>query len=692
LQKHFTDGVCFVSLASLGDPSLVLETIARALGIISKGSNALPPMLSTFLRGKRLLLVLDNFEHLTSAAPDVAALLAACGGVQVLATSRAVLRLQGERLFALTPLALPEEAEGGSPEMIALSPAVALFVQRAQGVKPEFVLTSENAATVAKICRRLDGLPLALELSASRIKVLSPRALLARLERRLHVLTGGARDLPGRHQTMRATIAWSYELLEESGQALFRRLAVFVSGCTLDAAEAVCYGPDVREGAALEELESLLDRSLLRAVEQAGGEPRFQMLETIREYGLECLTASGEAEVIQRSHAKHFLALAEAAEPELWGAEQATWLACLEADVDNLRAALRWAVEVGDLELGLRLGGALWRFWRVHGRSHEGLAVLGELLAHRRSSRCMEVSDPIRAKALSGAGTLAAHVGDFIQATTLLEESMALYRVLDDRPGLAGALVGWGAAIYWQGAHERATVVLEEGIALYRDLGDRQRLPEALHYLGMIMLAQGNLDQATALIEESMAVCKEQEDRAGLQLALSYLAVVARVQGNLDRAMTLEEEGLALAREMGDIVGIAQQLNNLGGVAILKGDLERARASYAEGLALPWDKRNLWGVAFYLEGAAGVAAALGQAAQAATLLGAAEALHEAVNAPAPPSERDLLGRTIALIRDALDEEILAAAWAAGRILPVEQAIAAARELVSPARGCLTKDD
>ncbi|MFQ5794790.1 MAG: BTAD domain-containing putative transcriptional regulator [Candidatus Bipolaricaulia bacterium] len=438
LIDHFEDGACFVDLAPISDPGLVVSTIAQTLGVKEAEGRPLLDILKASLRGKQMLLVLDNFEQVVAAAPQVVELVAACPQLKVLVTSREPCHVRGEHVFPVPPLALPG-SDGKRPlaiERLTQYEAVRLFIERAVAVKPDFAVTDENAPAVAEICIRLDGLPLAIELAAARIKLLSPQALLARLGNRLKLLTGGARDLPACQQTLRDTIDWSYDLLNTGERTLFERLSVFVGGGTLEAAEAVCIGADNLELKMdiLDGLASLVDKNLLRRKEQADGEPRFLILETIREYGLERLEASGESEAIRRTHADYYLALAEQAEPKLEGPDQRMWLDRLEVEHDNLRAALVWFEQNGEAEAELRLGGALWGFWHMRGYLSEGRRWLEGALAKGEDR---DVSASVRAKALHGAGVLTHEQGDYERATVLYEESLDLRRELGDKPGVA---------------------------------------------------------------------------------------------------------------------------------------------------------------------------------------------------------------------------------------------------------------
>ena len=418
LGAAYPDGVCLVALAPLSDPALVLPAVAAALGVPDGGAIPLPDAVAGRLAGKRPLLVLDNCEHLPEAAPAVADLVGRCPGLTVLATSRAPLRLRGEQEFSVPPLALPDATPGPGAARAAVEacPSVALFLERARDARPDLELGDADLAAVAALCRRLDGLPLALELAAARVKVLPPRALLARMEAALPLLTGGPRDLPARQRTLRDALAWSYDLLAEEERAVFRRLGVFAGGFDLDAVAALCPAPGT-----LDVLARLVDHSLVRVGGAADGEPRFVLLETVREYALDRLAERGEADAVRRAHARHFAALAEAAAAALHGPRQAPWLDRLEREHANFRAALRWALDGGEAGLGLRLGAALWWFWFVRGRWSEGLAWLEALLALPAGAGGAADDAKIRSRALTGAGWLAEYALRAPAARALLE-------------------------------------------------------------------------------------------------------------------------------------------------------------------------------------------------------------------------------------------------------------------------------
>jgi predicted ATPase/transcriptional regulator with XRE-family HTH domain len=578
LLADFPDGVHFVGLAPLREPGLVPAAIAATLGVREAGARSLLAALEAQLRDRRLLLVLDNCEHLLAAAPTVAGLLEACPRLTVLATSRAALRLRAERVFAVPPLPLPALDASSSVEQLARSPAVALFAERAQAATADFALDAENAPAVAEIVRRLDGLPLAIELAAARARVLPPAALLSRLERRLPLLTGGARDAPARQQTLRDTVAWSYDLLGAEGQAVFRRLAVFAGGWTLEAAEALAgdSGVDV-----LEALAALADNSLVRTVGGPGGEPRYLMLETVREFALERLEASGEAAAVLERHAALFLALAERAEPELVGPRQGAWLHRLEAEHDNLRAALGWALAEGDPATGLRLASAIALFWWRRAHWGEGLAWLERALA-----RAGDAPPPVRARALGEAARLAIERGENERAMALEEEALALYRALGDRRGIASRLGALGAHHANRGDLAAAAPLFEESLALLRELGERQKVATALGNLGHVALLQGDPARAAALLDEALALQRELGDRHGVASTLARLAALAKEQGDVARAAALAEEALALGRELGERPGIAKALQELSYLATLRGDSGRGAALAEEALAI----------------------------------------------------------------------------------------------------------
>jgi predicted ATPase/class 3 adenylate cyclase len=732
LLDSFPDGVYFVALAPISDPAFVPSAIAQPLGLQETGSQPLIERLQEYLRDKRLLLLLDNFEQLLDAASLIAALLAVVPSLKLLITSRSVLHLSGEHTFPVPPLRLPDRKQLPSVEQLSQYDAVALFIARARAARPEFQVSNENAPAVVEICVRLDGLPLAIELAAARCAVLSPQALLARLNQRLKLLTGGARDLPARQQTLRNTIGWSYDLLDADEQTLFRHLAVFVGGCTLEAAEAVASELKIEneqlkndlsdrsfsilnsQFSILDGLTSLVEKSLLRQEEMEDGEPRFGMLETVREYALERLEESGEADALWRAHATYYLALAERAEPEFMGAQYRRWQLRLGVEHDNLRAALAWAVGREEAEMGLRLAGALARFWDDRGYLSEGRAWLAAALARPQAPPTLA-----RAKALNSLGNLAASQGDDVAVQILLNESLALFRVLGDRRGSAATLVNMGIAAWRHGDYARATALLEESLTLYRDIGDADGHADALAWLAAVAREQGDYARAMALFEECLAHWQERGNKGDKGYALNGMGDAVLQQGDVGRAKVLYEEALALGREVENGQLIAFVLSNLGRVAHAQGDTVQARALLEEsvawfrdagaGLGVAWglphlgrvvgtegdaarattllrealivQQRQGWNgvIPQSLEYIASLAARQDQPARAARLFGAAEALRTAQGAPLSPVERAAYEHDVAAACAQLDETAFAAVWAEGRGLTMEQAIAYALE-------------
>lgn len=777
LIDPFENGVFFVDLAPITAPNLVLSTIAGTLGVREREGRPLVEGLKEHLHGKQVLLILDNFEQVVAAAPQVADLLASCAGLKILVTSRAVLHVRGEQEFPVPPLAVPTDGREGLPlaatvDASALSPpprptglpleleagapasptakeepvadasgipspntlaqyaSVQLFIDRARSARPSFAITAENAAAVAEICRRLDGLPLAIELAAARVKVLSPQAMLSRLSRRLPLLTGGARDLPERHQSLRGAIAWSYDLLDARQQRLFRRLCVFVGGFTLAAAEAVC--ADLEEGPeaipayeVLDGVAALVDNSLLRqSGETEAEEPRFSMLETIREFAWEKLRESGEEELLRRRHRDWYLALVEEADAALGGAAQGEWLERLETEHDNLRAALGWSIEREEIEPGLRLGGALWRFWAARGHLTEGRERLSELLLlverHAVSHQRPDLA-ALHARALHGAGLLAGWQGDYASARSLCQESLKIRLELEDQQGTADSLNNLGSIAAEQGDYAAARSLYEESLAIRRRLGDRRGIALSLHHLGELALDQGDLEGARALHEESLAIRRCLDDPPAVADSLNCLGIIAYLQGDYAAARRLYEESLAIRRKLGIKRGIAGSLANLGIVAHALGDFDQAARLYEESRSIQLELGDRPGLAVSLlhlgivalhqgldaqaarlfresiglfqalhnsvgiveclhELAAG-AAARGQWERAVKLWAATRALRESAGAPSLPADLAEQEQKEAA-RRALGEEGFAAAWAAGEAMSLEAAVACALEVVA----------
>ncbi|MDF2702547.1 MAG: adenylate/guanylate cyclase protein [Rubrobacteraceae bacterium] len=667
LLEEFFDGVFFVALATVTDPELLPSTIAEPLGVREVGEQPLEESLEAYLREKELLLILDNFEQVLEGTPFVGDLLGACPKLKVLATSRIPLKLYGEQEYPVPPLTLPDPRVLPPLEVLTQYEAVRLFVERARAVKPDFSVTNECAPAVAEICARLDGLPLAIELAAARVKVLPPRKMLHRLANRLKLLKGGARDLPTRQQTLRGAIDWSHELLDEEERALFARLSVFEGGRTLEAIEEICDPEGDLD--ALDGVESLVDKSLLRQEEGVGGEPRFVMLETIHEYARERLEESGEDQEIKHAHAEYFLALAEEAEPELEGADQLEWLERLEEEHDNLRAALSWSLGGGDAELGLRIAGALWFFWEVRGHTSEGRRWLGEALAEERSGSAS------RAKALRGAGWLATSQGDLGRAGEVLEESLALYRMLGDDAGTARALTFLGFKAFFRGDLERAGTLGAEALALSRRLDDRWGLGAALEVFARTAHERDDQERAAALREEALALARKAGDAWSATYPLINGGWAALVGGDSQRASGMFEEALEICRKLGNRHGVANALTNLAWAALHGGDHERALTLFGEALEYSRELGDNKMLAESLEGLAGGAAARGNAERTALLWGAAEALREEIAIPIFDSELPLHEPYRSYARSRLDAAAFEDTFEEGRAMLQEEAIA-----------------
>ena len=678
LVEEYTDGVWWVEHDSLEDGSLVPQAVATVLRVREEPGRALVDTLVDHLKVKELLLVLDNCEHLIEAcAALVSTLLRACAKLRILTTSRERLNIRGELAWSVPPLSVPIDPKRLPPlEELRQYEAIRLFIERARFSQPGFAMTDQNAEVVTQICQRLDGLPLGIELAAARVKMLSVEQIHTRLGDRFRLLTAGRRTALPRRQTLRATVDWSYELLSEGERVLFNRLSVFIGGRTVEATEVVCSPATGEDGLAplgidvLDGLASLTGKSLIQQEEGVGGEPRFMMLATLHEYATERLHESGEAQVLRRRHAEYFLALAEKAEPELSGAEQERWLEWLEAEHNNLRAALRWVEESGEAEMGLRLGGALWRFWMVRGHYSEGRERLARLLSLAGASG----RTAARAKALNGAGSLADSQGDYAAAHSLYEESLTISRELGDKRGIAAALNGLGIVAWYQGDYAAARSLYEESLAIRRELGDKQGIAKSLNNLGLVALGLGDYAAARPLYEESLAIIRELGDRQLIAYSLGNLENVALGKPDYVAARSLYEESLEILRELGDKGGIAESLTNLGSVACKQGNYVAARPLYEESLAIFRELGDKRAIVYTLEGFVALAAAQGQPERALHLAGAAAALRETIGAPLPPTEQEEFERHLEMARQTLDEEAAAKALANGRAMTLEQAI------------------
>ncbi len=713
LRLQFPDGTFVVPLASLRDPGLVPPTIAHTLGLHE--TNDEPPLtrLIAHLRAKRLLLVLDNFEHLLAAAPVVSDLLVASPDLKVVTTSRALLHLSGEHEYAVPPLALPDAYHASDIVRLPDVPAAALFLERLAAIAPGSAFSGVDAPAIAAICMRVDGLPLAIELAAARSKHFTVQELAARLDHRLQLLTHGPRDLPARQQTLRDTIAWSYDLLTPNEQRLLRWLAVFVGGWTIARAEALCRRDDGWPIAIMDGLATLVDSSLVRAERGTDGRTRYTMLETIREFAEEQLAASGEEETARRRHADVMLAWSDEAERGLQSGERTAWSRASVAELDNVRAALRWSLDRDETERALRIVGNLDWFWDAVGRDGEGWAWSKAALAKENVDR----DGLAYAQALSVTGQLAWNMGDFARSAHLLTESVARLRLLNDRRRLGQALMNLALTLHYLGETERGRRAVAEGVALietvddpwnlgltffvrgemllaydveaarasyerslavFREVGDPWGIAQTTTGLGGLAMRERNYATARALMEEGLALRRSVNNPLAIAISLTSLGELARREGDDTGAMPYLEEGLARFRDHGDAEHVAWTLYNLGIVAMHCGDAEGAAATLAECLALRAAQGNAGEIAKAIVVVAGVAALRGDAERAARLCGAVEGIRAAHGVAAPTdADGDEEQRILAVIHAALDASTAAGALATGRALTLAEAIALA---------------
>ena len=693
---NFADGIVFVALASVRDPGLVISAVARALGIQDVGSRALVDRLRSRLRAADLLLLLDNFEHVLSAADAIGSLLADCSRLRVLVTSRAPLRLSGECEVPVQPLALPETHTLLPPEELGKYEAVWLFIERGSKVRPQLTLTGHHAAAVAEICARLDGLPLAIELAAARLRVLSPQGLLERLGHALPLLVGGPRDMPARQQTLAATIGWSYDLLDPAEQRLFRRISVFVGGFTLDAAEAVCGDADLGL-AVLDGLESLLAKSLLGRHEEERATPRFRMLETIREYALEQAHAAAELGEFRRRHAAYFLGVGEMAATKFSSFSAPEWLQRLETDHNNLRASLSWALEEHDPDTALRLSSAVWHFWYARGYLTEGARWLEDALrmadglAPERRQELGATGLPrhiaARARALTGAGVLAHYQGHYARAATLCGQSLALCRKVGDQPGIAAALKGLALVARSGGDFATARTMYEEARRIHEALGDQWGLSYTLRYLAIVLWMEADYAAARPVIDASLSLAREIGDRQGVGLSLTVTSYVACSLGEHAAAEIAARNAFTQHESYGDRRGAAQALWTLGMAVAGQGRYQEANAHHKRALSTFSEigDRYFMGVCFI--GLAQVALAAGRPGDAVCLLAADSATMAAIGAPRSRwlSIKPYIERTLDQARRMLDEAAFEQSWTIGKSLSVEDAAELAMAVPDPPR-------
>lgn len=687
LVDAYSQGVWLVELGVLSDTVLVPQAVASAFGLREERGRTLTRTLTDYLKEKALLLVLDNCEHLLDASAELADLLLRnCPRLVILATSRRPLNIPGETAFPVPPLSPPDPAQLSSDDKNRLATlldydAVHLFVERAREQDRSFALTYRNASSVAELCRRLDGIPLAIELAAARVRAMGVEQITERLNDRFRLLAGGGRTAPPRHKTLRAALDWSYDLLPEEERLLLSRISGFAGGWTLEAAEAICSGEGIAAGSVLNGLVSLVDQSLVLFDEAQGPKGRYRMLETIRQYGRERLEETGESGTWRGRHRDWFLALVEEANEYLAGPDQSVWSERLEWEHDNLREALRFCIESGvggatsadsppnSHETGLRLCGALLQFWEMRGYLSEGREWSTSIL-----SQSVGELSKVRADALNGAGVLAYMQGDYAAACHLHDESLCIRRTIGDRHGIAASLNNLGSVANEQGHYACARSLHEESLDIRREIGDRQGMAWSLNDLGNVALEQGDYGAARVLHAEGLALKREIGDRRDIAGSLGNLGLVAYHQGDYAAASALQHESLGIYREMGDRRCIAESLDNLSLLSLKMGDLGSARASLWECAQIGkelGDKRVAYEA---LEGWASLTRRLCQWNRAALLWAAAERLREEIGAPIPPKDRETHEREVAEVREALGTTALAQHWWQGHAMTMEEAI------------------
>lgn len=670
MSGAFAGGVCFVSLSAVRGTESMVAAAAQAIGLREVPGQSLAETLKNYVRSlaQPTLLLLDNFEHLVSAGSEISELLTLSSNLKVVVTSQALLHVYGEHEFPVPPLAVPDPRSVAGPDTVSRFPAVKLFLERAKAVKSDFAVSKENAGAIAAICARLDGLPLAIELAASRVKLLSPTAMLSRLESSLNLLTGGARDLPLRQQTLRATVDWSYSLLSPAEQSLFRRLSVFVGGCTLEGVEAVCdtkgdLGLDILDG-----ITSMVDKSLTQQLETQGSETRFHMLSTIREYALELLAKSGEQHLTQRAHAAYYLVLAEECSGEL--SAHPEWLERFDLEQHNFREALEFLIRSGDADWGMRLGSALFHFWEMREHLAEGRDLLGRLLKLPRAA----AQPRMRARLLFYAAILASSQGDFEMSDKLFQANLEACRDQCDYHGAAVALNALGVIARDRGDLAGARTLFEQCLEAWRDLNSSSDAARALSNLANVVRLQGDYARASALYKECLAIFRETGDNAGVAWTLDYLGDLAAETADFAIGGSYYEESLSIFRQLGDAWGIASALCDQARLSTAEGKYQDAERLYGESIQMFQTLGHKRGIARVLECVALNAAAQSRAEQALQLAGAAAALRQRIGAPLIPAEQSQLEKKLEPVRKLLTNASGLQAWSLGWAMSPEQAI------------------
>ena len=670
VAEQFPDGVWFVSLAPLGDAAFVIPTIATTLDVVEQPGLCILESLKQGIARRLMLLVLDNFEHVLAAAPEVAMLLTNCPNLLVLVTSRRPLHLYGERVYQTPPLAVPE---ADAPQSQATAAAVTLFVERAAAARSGFTLTEANAPAVAAICRKLDGLPLAIELAAARTRLFPPDELRRRLDASFNLLSSGPVDAPARQRTLRDTVQWSYDLLNDEEQALFRRLAVCAGGFTLETACALADGTP--EESVLDGLEQLTDSSLNFVIEHPPGVARFEMLETIRAFGLTVLDERGETDLTRARHSEHFAQLAEQAGRALMvGTDQKLWLASLGVELDNIRAALAWAISMADAMTAFRLANSLGEFWYAHGHNQEGCRWL-ELALELPA----EVPAGVRAGAYKSLGLLMGERGEYARAEAVLAQAITLYREVGNHTDLSDAYLSAADVAMYRGAYERSTAHYTQALDIARTAEAPRLIARALAGLSITATADHDYARAEALTTEGLQIAREIGDQTDTAMLLGFLGFIALWRGDVASAGEWAQQCIACATDLGDSGWTAFGTDLLGYVELERKNYHAAQQLLSAGLQGFWRAGELMACAACLEGLAGVAAELSDRDRSARLLGAAAELRERIGSPIPPPRQDRYNRTLAAARAGLTDAAFDLTFAEGRDWPLETAISYALE-------------
>ncbi|HET8844191.1 MAG TPA: LuxR C-terminal-related transcriptional regulator [Ktedonobacteraceae bacterium] len=677
LGKDFADERCFVSLVDVKDPEFVLPTIGKALGLQETGNQTILDLFKTFLQKNSLFLVLDDFEQVIGAVPALSNLLKVDCDLKILAMSREVLRISGEYTFWVPPLEFPDLAQIPNEDELLLYPSITLFLERTRSVLPEFSLNEKNSRIITEICAYLDGIPLAIELAVSHLKMLSPKTLLNRLESQFQVLTHGMRDAPERQQTFQNTLEWSYRLLNPREQQIFRFLSVFAGGCTLQAAETIWEQAGfVREhGLILKGVASLIDKSMLYPSAQDATEPRLLMLRMFREYGLQLLWFTEELEQCKWSHAIYYVALAEEAELELQGPQARFWLERLEQEHDNLSEVFRTLISSREskrergIEMALRLGTTLEQFWIIKGHVQEGR----EMLEH--AWECSQgVSPLIRGKALCVIATLACYHSDLSRAMAACQTSLDIFRELGEVSGIARSLYQLGYINWLRGDLYAARQFYEESLAISQEEQYSDVRCTALLYYASLALFQRDIQTARLLIEQGLDISRKWESKQNSASALNILGWVTLLQKDIATARCLQEESLILSRELGNQRGIAHALSVLGEIACVEGDVALARKHYEESLAIMMHLEDRWWIAIYMEGLARVAVAQGEALWAVYLLSASLTVRQKIGAAITPLESEIHKQTLVTLQEHLGDNVFADAWEQGQAMSPQEAL------------------